>query len=107
LVTSSAASAGETARDQAERRQRRVPAADLGVGAEDPVSGLARRLVKRGPRVGDNDDVVGGVASGLGERVLVRAPLAVGLDRPTGLAGHDHDRLVQLVVECARDVVGV
>ena len=85
--------AGETARHQAERRERGVASTDVGVGEEDAITGLARRRLQRRAGVGDDDDALGGVDAGVAERLLEGTPLAVGLDRPSRLAGHDDDRL--------------
>ena len=73
--------AGEPARHQPERGQRGVAAADVGVGVEDAVAGLGRRLVEGGAGVGDDDDVGGRLEVGVAEGLLVGALLAVGLDR--------------------------
>ena len=78
--------AGQPARHQAEGGQRGEPAADGRVGAEDAVARLGGRLVERRARVGDDDDPLAGVDAGVGERLLVGAALAVGLDGAAGLA---------------------
>ena len=98
---------GEPARHQPERGQRRVAAAHVGVGVEDAVAGLGGRLVERGARVGDDDDVRRRLEVGVAERLLVGALLAVGLDGPAGLAGDDHDGALELVGQGAAYVVGV
>ena len=57
--------AGQPARHQPERGQRGVAAADVGVGVEDAVAGLAGRLVQRAAGVGDDDDPRGRVDAGV------------------------------------------
>ena len=88
--------AGESARHEPERGQRRVATAHVGVGAEDPVAGIGRGLVEGRGRVGHDHDPLARVDPGVGERLLVGASLAVGLHRAAGLARHDHDRLVEV-----------
>ena len=75
---------------QAERRERGVAAADVGVGHVDAVAGLARGLLQRRAGVGDHHDPLGRLDPGVAERLLEGAPLAVGLDGASGLA-RDHD----------------
>ena len=81
---------GEPRGDQAEGCQGGVAPADVGVGVDDAVAGLARLPVERAAGVGHDDDAGRRVDAGLGERGLERAPLRVGLDGGPGLAGH-HD----------------
>ena len=56
---------GEPARDEPERGEGRVAAADSRVGVDDAVAGLAGLLVERAARVGDDDDALGGVDAGV------------------------------------------
>ena len=49
----------------------------------------------------------GRVDPGVAERLLEGAPLAVGLHGAAGLAGHDHDRLVEPVLQGGAHEVGV
>ena len=99
--------AGEPARHQPERGQRRVAAAHVGVGVEHAVAGLGGRVVERGARVGDHDDVRRRLEVGVAERLFVGPLLAVGLDGPAGLAGDDHDGALELFGQGAAYVVGV
>ncbi len=50
---------GQTARHETEGSQRRVAAADVGIGVEHAVASGCRFLVERRARIGDDDDVVG------------------------------------------------
>ena len=87
--------AREPGRHETERGQGRVAAADVRVGVEDAVARLARRDVERRSRVGDHDDVRGGVDAEVGPRRLERATGRIGLDRRAGLRRDDEHRLGQ------------
>ncbi len=91
--------AGEAGRHQAERGQRAVAAAHVGVRVEDAVAVGAGRLVERGARVGHDDDARGRVDARLAERLLVDALLAVRLERGSGLRGDDDRRGGEAVAE--------
>ena len=99
--------AGQPAGHQPEGGERGVAAADGRVGQEHPVAGLARRLLQRRAGVGDDDDPLGRVDAGVGERLLEGALLAVGLDGAAGLAGHHDDGLGEPVLERRAHEVGV
>ena len=97
--------AGQAARHQAEGREGRVASADVGVGVEDPVSGLARVLVERRSRVGDHDDAGERVDARGRERGLEDTALAVGLDGGARLRRDDERGLGEAVAE-ARSAPG-
>jgi hypothetical protein len=99
--------AGEAGRHQAERGQRAVAAAHVGVRAEHAVAVGARRLVERGARVGDDDDARGRVDARLAERLLVDALLAVGLERRSGLRRDDDGRGGEAVAQRSQHLAGV
>ena len=92
---------------QPERGQRRVAAADVGVGVEDAVAGGAGGLVERGAGVGDDDDALGRVDAGVAERRLEGAPLAVGLDRRARLGRDDDDGALERRSMAPRHLAGV
>ena len=96
--------AGQPGRHQAERGQRAVPPADVRVGQERLAVALVRRqLLERRTRVGHDDDPRRRVDPGVGERLDERTPLAVGLDRAAGLAGHHDDGPLQVAGQRPRD----
>ena len=71
---------------------------------------IARRgglAIERRTGICDHDDVVGGVETGVGERLLVRPTLAVGLDGPAGLARDHHDRAIEAFRERRPHHVGL
>ena len=93
---------------QPEGRQGRVPAADTRIGEEHPpVPGGRRELGETRARVGDGHHPGRGVDPGRIESGGERTPLAVGLDRRTGLAGHDHDGAVEPVGDRGADPAGI
>ena len=57
--------AGQPAGHQPEGGERGVAAADVGVGEEDAVARLARRLLQRRAGVGDHDDARGRLDAGV------------------------------------------
>ena len=84
--------ARERGRDDAEVRQRRVAAADVGVvdeGAAEAVLGGDVAHVRAG--IGDRDEV-----RAVGLQAVEVLEERVGLDRPAGLAGDDEQRLVEV-----------
>ncbi len=96
--------AGQAGRDQPEGGQGAVAAADVGVGEEDlAVALLGGQLLEVGARVGDGHDPRGGVDARLLERLDEDAALAVGLERPAGLARHDDDRRREVAADRATD----
>ena len=99
--------ARQAAGHQPERGERGVAAADVRIGQEDPVAGGPGRLLQRRTGVGDDHDPLGGVDADVGERLLVGALLAVGLDCAAGLAGHHDDGLGEPVLGRRPDHVGV
>ena len=91
--------AGEPRRDEAERGERRVAAADGRVGVEHAVAGRAGGLVERRAGVGHDDDAGRRVDAGVAERLLVDAALAVGLDGRARLRRDDERRFGEPVGE--------
>ena len=81
----------------------RVAAADVGVGVDDAVAGLARPASSSGEPGSVTITIrPAGSMPASRERLLVGAPLAVGLDGGAGLAGHHHDRALEPVGERGR-----
>jgi hypothetical protein len=100
--------AGESGRHEPERRERREPAADLRVGPEDgSVAGVHGEAFQGGSGIGDHDDPVGWGEAGSGEGGVERAPVAVGLDRRSGLAGDHDDGPLQVAGKGGPHLVGV
>ena len=99
--------AGEAGRDETERGECRIPTADIRVRVEDPVAVGARCDIQRRTGVGHDDDALEVVDSGVAERLLVDALLAVSLQRRARLGG-DHDRGGgQAVIERCADLLRV
>ncbi len=97
-------------RCEAERGERAVPAAHVGVGEDDVVARFARHLLERRARVGDDHEPARDLLRRQPEIVqglLVDAPVAVGLDRGSALARYDHQRAVKAVAQCARDLMRI
>ena len=80
--------AGQRRRHDAERRERRVPAADLGVAGEHVAEALALgQLLQRRARVGDGHEV-----RGVGLEAAEVGQQRVRLERPARLGGDDEQR---------------
>ena len=99
--------AGEPRGHETERGERGVASADVGVGVEDAVAGRACRLVERRAGVGHDDDARRGVDASVAERLLVDAPLAVGLDGRAGLRRDDEGGCLEAVVEGGAHLAGL
>ncbi len=89
--------AGQSGRDQPERAQCAVAAADVRIGEEHLVARVLSGLLQRRAGVGDDHDPLRGVEPGVAERLVEGAPVAVGLERPAALARHHDDGAVQPV----------
>ena len=103
--------AGKSRGHQPERGQRRVSPADVGVGVEDVVAGVASGRVQRGAGIGDDDDAFGRVDAEVAERGLEGPPRRVGLHRRAGLRRHDERRALEsaglaVAVERRQDLPG-
>ncbi len=97
---------GQPRRHEAERGERGVAPAHVGVGVEHPVAVRAGGDIQRRARVRHDHDPRRRVDARVVERPLVEALLAVGLDRAAGL-GRDHERgRLQPVAQGVQDLTG-
>jgi hypothetical protein len=100
--------AGQPGRNQAERGERAVPATDVRIGQEHlAVAGVLGHLLQRRAGIGDHHDPGLRVDALLGERLLIRPPMRIGLDGAAGLAGHHQHRAIQPVGDRGTNLAGI